>query len=112
MKYDQHPMDSYDGSVGRLERPGNINESNEACGRPSQPFESTIGWAILEIHRGKKLMRRSWNGKGMHISIQYPDLGSKMSQPYIYMKTADNQLVPWTASQSDLLACDWAVVRE
>lgn len=28
----------------------------------------------------------------------------------IYMKTADNQLVPWVASQSDILAEDWYVV--
>lgn len=30
--------------------------------------------------------------------------------PWISMKTADNCFVPWLASQTDLLAEDWAVV--
>ena len=29
---------------------------------------------------------------------------------YIAMKTADNVIVPWTISQTDLLANDWLVV--
>lgn len=28
----------------------------------------------------------------------------------IYMKTADNKLVPWLASQTDVLAEDWQIV--
>lgn len=31
-------------------------------------------------------------------------------RPYILMKTAQGEFVPWTASQSDVLADDWAVV--
>ena len=31
--------------------------------------------------------------------------------PYLEMKTADNKLVPWLASQSDVLAEDWVVVE-
>ncbi|HDR1805543.1 TPA: DUF2829 domain-containing protein [Pasteurella multocida] len=27
-----------------------------------------------------------------------------------YMKTADNKLVPWLASQTDVLAEDWNVI--
>ncbi|MGY4295351.1 hypothetical protein ACVWXN_003446 [Bradyrhizobium sp. i1.4.4] len=30
-----------------------------------------------------------------------------MSLPYIYMKTADSHLVPWLASQTDILGEDW-----
>ena len=29
----------------------------------------------------------------------------------IYMKTADNKLVPWLASQTDVLAEDWQIVE-
>ena len=57
----------------------------------------------LELLRKKyKLCRAGWNGKGMWIQIQYPDHNSKMTLPYIYMKTADGNLVPWLASQTDL----------
>lgn len=32
--------------------------------------------------------------------------------PYLEMKTADNKLVPWLASQTDILAEDWVIVEE
>lgn len=67
--------------------------------------------ALDAMHRGKRVQRNGWNGKGMWIAIQHPDAGSKMSRPYIYMKTADESLVPWVASQTDLLADDWRVVE-
>ena len=57
-----------------------------------------------------KVARTGWNGKGMWIQIQLPDAKSKMSLPYIYMSTADGKLVPWLASQTDILAEDWEVV--
>jgi hypothetical protein len=28
-------------------------------------------------------------------------------RPYLMLKTADDEFVPWVASQSDLLADDW-----
>ena len=31
--------------------------------------------------------------------------------PFILMKTADNKLVPWLASQTDILAEDWQIVN-
>lgn len=43
----------------------------------------------------------------MFIKIQLPDMGSKMTLPYIYMSTVTGDLVPWLASQSDILAEDW-----
>ena len=62
----------------------------------------------LEILKdGGKVQREGWNGRGMWLKLQKPDYNSKMTLPYIYMKTADDQLVPWLASQTDLLASDW-----
>jgi len=63
--------------------------------------------ALELIKQGNKLRRSGWNGKGMWIAIQIPDINSKMSLPYIYMCTAKQDLVPWLASQSDLLSTDW-----
>lgn len=68
-----------------------------------------IGWAIKQMHHGSKVTRPGWNGKGMWLALQVPDEHSKMTLPYIYMKTADNQLVPWLASQTDILAMDWMI---
>ena len=57
-----------------------------------------------------KYVRKGWNGKGMFIALQTPDANSKMTLPYIYMSTVTGDLVPWIASQTDLLADDWEVV--
>jgi hypothetical protein len=66
-----------------------------------------FGSAIALMKAGLKVNREGWNGKGMWLAIQVPDVNSKMSLPYIYMKTADNNLVPWLASQTDMLSEDW-----
>lgn len=69
----------------------------------------TIGVAIQMMYAGKKVQRLGWNGKGMWLSLQIPDKHSKMTLPYIYMSTSDGNLVPWLASQTDILATDWQV---
>jgi hypothetical protein len=68
-----------------------------------------FGWALSRLESGEHVHRAGWNGKGMWIALQYPDENSKMTRAYIYMRTADGQLVPWVASQSDLLADDWDI---
>ena len=70
-----------------------------------------FGNAIRALKDGKKVSREGWNGKGMWLALQVPDAHSKMSLPYIYMKTADDKLVPWLASQADMLSEDWVEVN-
>jgi hypothetical protein len=67
----------------------------------------TIGWAVKQMHNGDKVRRAGWNGKGMWLELQTPDAHSKMTLPYVYMSTAQGDLVPWLCSQTDLLATDW-----
>jgi hypothetical protein len=69
-----------------------------------------FSFALEQLKNGKKISRRGWNGKGMWLELQVPDPHSKMTRPYIYMSTVDAALVPWVASQTDLLAEDWTVV--
>jgi hypothetical protein len=69
--------------------------------------------------------RAGWNGKGMF--LYYVDAGRYPAKssvarahwgnagvvpylPYIAMKTADGSVVPWLASQTDVLADDWSIV--
>lgn len=66
--------------------------------------------ALDKIKSGLKLQRNGWNGKNMWIEMQFPDEYSKITVPYIFMKTADNQLVPWLASQTDIFAEDWSIL--
>ena len=78
-----------------------------------------FGLAIESLKRGQKVSRAGWNGRGMWIALSVPDLdstpssalrGAVMSLPYIYMKTVQGDLVPWLASQTDVLAEDWEIL--
>ncbi len=78
----------------------------------------TFGSALEELKLGRQLCRSGWNGKGIFIELQVPDAHSKMTSPYIYINTtglqtnnedAPKSLVPWLASQTDMLADDWQI---
>ena len=66
-----------------------------------------FGDALAALKNGKQVFRTGWNGKGMYLKLQQPDENSKMTLPYIYMRTAQGDFVPWLASQTDMLAEDW-----
>lgn len=81
--------------------------------------------AALEVLKsGGKVSRIGWNGKGMFIyyvpsAYHEPktDAGKHLAGEggkvlyggFIAMKTATGEVVPWLASQTDLLAEDWCV---
>lgn len=66
-----------------------------------------IGRAIEELWGGVRVTRDGWNGPDQYLELQVPDEHSKMTLPYIYIRTVQGDLVPWLASQTDLLALDW-----
>lgn len=70
-----------------------------------------IGWAVKTARNGVLVTRTGWNGRGMHVAYCGPGYtGEKCDQlPYLIMTTADGRTVPWTASQTDLLAEDWEI---
>jgi len=70
-----------------------------------------FGDAIEIMKNGGRVARKGWNGKGMWLEMQIPDEHSKMTLPYIYMKTACGNLVPWLASQTDILSDDWDILK-
>lgn len=78
-----------------------------------------FGQAIEAMKQGAKVARKGWNGKGIHIEIQFPDENSKMTHPYIFIDTtglrtdnsdAPKDRVPWLASQTDMLGTDWYIL--
>ena len=87
--------------------------------------ESDFAWALREIKNGNKLQRSGWNGKGMFVFLVpgsqftvnrlpllgiYPEGTVIDYNPHIDMRTADGSIVPWLASQTDVLANDWQLV--
>ena len=77
-----------------------------------------FGTAVDAIKMGYKVARAGWNGTGMWIGLHKEsgefvreECGTKLQyRDYIVMKTANDELVPWVASQTDILAYDWLVV--
>lgn len=87
----------------------------------------TFGDAVYYLKKGGKVTRTGWNGKGMFLYLvgadSYPaktaitkaHFGEDALVPYrayIAMKTVDNDVVPWVASQTDVLAEDWLILEE
>lgn len=81
--------------------------------------------ALSAIKDGKRVARNGWNGKGMFLflvagsnfTVNREPLLSILGEgaeatyrPHIDMKDAEGKIVPWLASQTDLLAEDWEVV--
>lgn len=69
-----------------------------------------FGMALHRLRNGQRVTRDGWNGKGMYLELQVPDEHSKMKRPYIFIVPAPEFVVPWVASQADLLATDWRTV--
>ncbi|MBO7735120.1 MAG: DUF2829 domain-containing protein [Methanobrevibacter sp.] len=88
-----------------------------------------FGMAIIALKRGECVARKGWNGKGMFLTLQQGSTvegdcmrndgakkfyeGTKCTiAPHIDMKAADQTyVVGWLASQTDMLAEDWEIVK-
>lgn len=85
----------------------------------------TFGAAIEALRDGGRVAREGWNGKGMFLFLVpgsrftvnrapllgiYPEGTVIDYHAHIDMKTAQGYVVPWLASQADMLATDWVEV--
>lgn len=81
--------------------------------------------ALNYLKEGRKVARSGWNGKNMFVFLVpgstfvvskppllgiYPERTIVHYCPHIDMKTADGKIVPWLASQTDIMAEDWEVL--
>lgn len=80
--------------------------------------------ALEHARQGAKIAREGWNGKGMFIFLVNGDsikeaIHNAYGDPtkdgydvldFLMMFTAQQDLVPWLASQTDILAEDWCVL--
>jgi hypothetical protein len=83
-----------------------------------------FGEVLRLLKRGERVCRTGWNGKGMFLALVSSDDWKLVDDggftcdpreifgllPWIGMKTADDKIVPWLASQTDILSEDWEVV--
>lgn len=83
--------------------------------------------ALTLLKDGYRISREGWNGKGMFLYLvpegryspttsaglaiaETQEDGLVPYGAYIAMKTAQNNVVPWLASQTDVLAEDWCIL--
>lgn len=84
-----------------------------------------FGFVIRGLKEGRRFARAGWNGKGMFIFLVPGSVFVVNREPllsllgegtevqyhaHIDMKTAQGYIVPWLASQPDMLAEDWEEV--
>lgn len=67
----------------------------------------TFSDALASVKAGALISREGWNGKNQWVQLQSPDANSRMTLSYLFIRTIQGDLVPWSASQTDLLANDW-----
>lgn len=85
-----------------------------------------FGEALEVLKADGKVARTGWNGVGMFLfrvpgstfTVNrapllgiYPEGTEVNYQAHIDMKTANGMIVPWLASQTDMLAEDWVVIE-
>ncbi len=100
---------------------------------PKEQFENAyrpttgmnFGLAIEALKKGHLVQRDGWNGKGLKLALVGRGAGgfyeisfSEVSTlPYIVIsyplsaKNTPGAIVPWLASQTDMLADDWMIVE-
>lgn len=66
--------------------------------------------ALLHLRAGSNVTRKGW-ANVKWLCFEMPNESSRMSLPYISARTKADHLIPWVASQLDILAEDWYVVR-
>jgi len=74
--------------------------------------------ALVLLKKGYMLARKNWNEKDIFIflvpingfKIKMPNGTEMNSQQCIYLKTTQNNIIPWMPSQSDILAEDWFII--
>lgn len=95
----------------------------EAVYQPVTGME--FGHALKALKEGHRVARAGWNSKGMFVFLVAGSVFKVNREPlmsilgegtevqyqgHIDMRTADGTIVPWLASQTDLLADDWQIV--
>jgi hypothetical protein len=102
----------------------NPMEMDSSVIKPGDTFDFSVALELMK--EGKKLQRSGWNGKGMFVyyvpAASYPASGNTLGTmkgifpddmvpygAYLAMKTAQDNVVPWLASQTDLTIDDWCL---
>ena len=128
---EREPAPSHEDPLAQHRRPGyavkypdghhgwSPKDAFEAAYRVTEGADQalTFGDALHFLKQGRRVARQGWNGKAMYLGLcsewngaVSPDTGTFTLLPFIYMRTAQADIVPWLASQTDMLAEDWVLL--
>lgn len=79
---------------------------------PQTEFKWDFGDAMRQVLDGGRARRTGWNGKGMFLTLGNVKVDDNQPYPMICMYTAQQTLVPWLASVTDMVAFDWEPVED
>jgi hypothetical protein len=79
---------------------------NDSDFRPAYDAMS-FSKALTALKDFFRVTRDDW--KDTYLQMEWPS--TKLTLPYIYMRTEQGHFTPWTPSQADLLANDWYIVQ-
>jgi hypothetical protein len=85
---------------------------------------NNFGWAIAQMHEGRRLARKGWNGKDQYVfmidnnrsigdfNLSYDFIdGDVEVNPFLAFFSNGSLTFGWLASQVDMLSNDWYVVE-
>jgi len=86
------------------------------CRDKPGPFACmTFGQALEQLKVGRRVARAGWNGRKLlgegDAMYLYIYLSADGCSNFIVIQPVEGAIVPWTASQTDLLCEDWMVVQ-
>ena len=83
-----------------------------------------FGWAIAQMHEGRRLARKGWNGADQYVfmidsnrnlgdfNLSYDFLDNTVEvNPFLAFYSNGNITFGWLASQVDMLGNDWYIVE-
>ena len=93
-----------------------IAETTGAEERQMEKFNFSI--ALAHLKNGRKVAREGWNEKDQWVMLTVTAQMTTVEvygkcyrfAPYLQLKNAYDEMVPWQPSQDDMLADDWMVV--
>lgn len=65
-----------------------------------------FGQAIKKLKDGANVCREGWYGHHF-LTLHDPGEDEPSNEPYIIISTENGDVLPWLASQADVLAEDW-----
>ena len=71
---------------------------------------TTFSEALTAVKDMKTITREGWNGRGQFVFlIPGNTVEGQTLLPYLALSNVQGEIVPWLASQGDLLADDWQI---